>query len=76
MQTKKTKILWVDDEIDLLKPHIIFLENKGYEVYTSTNGSDAIDLVREQSFDIIFLDENMGWKPLVPSKRSIILYRL
>ena len=59
MQTKKTKILWVDDEIDLLKPHIIFLENKGYEVYTSTNGSDAIDLVREQSFDIIFLDENM-----------------
>ncbi|HNW50418.1 MAG TPA: bifunctional response regulator/alkaline phosphatase family protein [Prolixibacteraceae bacterium] len=59
MQTKKTKILWVDDEIDLLKPHIIFLENKGYEVLTSTNGSDAIDMVREQSFDIIFLDENM-----------------
>jgi len=59
MQTKKTKILWVDDEIDLLKPHIIFLENKGYDVSTSTNGSDAIDMVKEQSFDIIFLDENM-----------------
>lgn len=59
MQTKKTKILWVDDEIDLLKPHIIFLENKGYEVHISTNGSDAIDMVKEQSYDIIFLDENM-----------------
>jgi len=59
MQTKKTRILWVDDEIDLLKPHIIFLENRGYEVLTATNGADAIDLVKEQSFDIIFLDENM-----------------
>jgi len=59
MQTKKTRILWVDDEIDLLKPHIIFLENKDYEVLTATNGSDAIDMVKEQSFDIIFLDENM-----------------
>jgi CheY-like chemotaxis protein len=59
MQTKKTRILWVDDEIDLLRPHIIFLENKGYDVSTATNGSDAIDMVKEQSFDIIFLDENM-----------------
>lgn len=59
IQTKKTKILWVDDEIDLLKPHLIFLENKGYEVLTATNGSDAIELVKENPFDIIFLDENM-----------------
>lgn len=59
MQNKKSKILWVDDEIDLLKPHIIFLENKGYEVHTSTNGADAIDMVKEQLYDIIFLDENM-----------------
>lgn len=59
IQNRKTKILWVDDEIDLLKPHIIFLENKDYEVHTATNGSDAIDLVSENQFDIIFLDENM-----------------
>ena len=53
------QILWVDDEIDLLKPHIIFLEQKGYQVSTCTNGTDAIDLVEESNFDIIFLDENM-----------------
>ncbi|HPR31857.1 MAG TPA: bifunctional response regulator/alkaline phosphatase family protein [Prolixibacteraceae bacterium] len=59
MLNKKPKILWVDDEIDLLKPHILFLENKGYEVDTSTNGADALDLVKENAYDIIFLDENM-----------------
>ena len=53
------RILWADDEIDLLKPHILFLQNKGYEVSTTTNGQDALDLVRSESFDIIFLDENM-----------------
>lgn len=53
-------ILWVDDEIDLLKPHIIFLEKKGYSVITSTNGADAIDEVaKERQIDIVFLDENM-----------------
>ena len=53
------KILWVDDEIDLLKPHILFLEAKGYQVETINNGSDAIDLCLENEYDIIFLDENM-----------------
>lgn len=53
------KILWVDDEIDLLKPHILFLEKKGYLVTTATNGQDAIDLFNETNFDIVFLDENM-----------------
>ena len=52
-------ILWVDDEIDLLKPHIIFLEKKNYKVTTCTNGADAIDLIEEENFDIVFLDENM-----------------
>ncbi|MDR1698904.1 MAG: response regulator, partial [Prevotellaceae bacterium] len=56
---KKDRILWVDDEIDLLKPHILFLETKGYEVRTANNGSDALDLCRDEVFDIIFLDENM-----------------
>ena len=53
------QILWVDDEIDLLKPHILFLEQKNYEVTQCTNGADAIELVDEQNFDIVFLDENM-----------------
>ena len=53
------RILWADDEIELLKPHTLFLKNKGYEVTTTTNGQDAIDLVRSETFDLIFLDENM-----------------
>tara|TARA_B100000787_G_scaffold170258_1_gene165341 strand:- start:33681 stop:35228 length:1548 start_codon:yes stop_codon:yes gene_type:complete len=53
------KILWVDDEIDLLKPHIIFLEKKGYTVTKCSNGTDAVDLVEKTNFDIVFLDENM-----------------
>jgi CheY-like chemotaxis protein len=56
---EKVSILWADDEIDLLKPHIIFLEHKGYEVVTINNGDEALDLVRSRPFDIIFLDENM-----------------
>jgi CheY-like chemotaxis protein len=53
------KILWVDDEIDLLKPHILFLEKKNYHVTTCNNGRDAIDVFDEGDFDIVFLDENM-----------------
>jgi CheY-like chemotaxis protein len=52
-------ILWVDDEIDLLKPHIVFLEKKNYKVSTCNNGADAIDMVQEENFDIVLLDENM-----------------
>lgn len=55
----KIKILWVDDEIDLLKPHILFLEKKNYDVTTCNNGLDAIALFEEDNFDIVFLDENM-----------------
>lgn len=52
-------ILWADDEIELLKPHIIFLESKGYKVDTVNSGIDAIDRVRTEHFDLVFLDENM-----------------
>ncbi|MDP6921572.1 MAG: response regulator, partial [Lutibacter sp.] len=52
-------ILWVDDEIDLLKPHIIFLEQKGYRVAPCNNGIDALELCKQQVFDMVFLDENM-----------------
>ncbi len=55
----RINILWVDDEIDLLKPHILFLNRKGYEVYTATNGGDALDMIKARSFDIVFLDEHM-----------------
>lgn len=53
------KILWADDEIDLLKPHILFLENKGHQVATVKSGNEALDKAGEEDFDIIFLDENM-----------------
>jgi len=56
---KEIRILWTDDEIDLLKPHILFLEGKGYTVMTAQNGDEAIRLVGEENFDLIFLDENM-----------------
>ena len=55
----KVKILWADDEMDLLKPHILFLQEKGYDVTTVTNGKDAIDKFSANPYDIIFLDENM-----------------
>lgn len=53
------KILWADDEIDHLKPHIMFLKEKGYEVTIATNGEDALDHFDESEFDMVFLDENM-----------------
>lgn len=56
---KDVKILWADDEIDLLKIHILFLQEKGFAVTTANNGSDAIDIVKNENIDIIFLDENM-----------------
>ncbi len=55
----KTVILWADDEIDLLKPHVMFLNQKGYDVITATSGNDAIDILKSNDVDIIFLDEQM-----------------
>ena len=59
---KQKRILWVDDEIELLRSHIIFLSEKGYEVDTVTNGEDAIASVKEKVYDLIFLDEMMAGK--------------
>lgn len=53
------KILWADDEIDLLKPHIIFLRSRGYEVDTACSGADALDMADATPYDLIILDENM-----------------
>jgi DNA-binding response OmpR family regulator len=57
--SNKIDLLWVDDEIDLLKPHIIFLESKGYSVDTINNGADALEMVEEKHYQMVFLDENM-----------------
>lgn len=54
-----TKILWVDDEIDLLKPHILFLQAKGYDVVPAMSGIEALDILEKEFVNIIFLDENM-----------------
>ena len=59
MENKNGTLLWVDDEIDLLRAHIMFLENKGYEVDTVTNGHDALDMCRARQYDLVLLDEHM-----------------
>ena len=51
--------MWVDDEVEQLRAHLMFLEKKGYEVITVTNGTDAIDQVKENNFDLVLLDEQM-----------------
>lgn len=57
---EKNTILWADDEMELLKPHILFLTNKGYEVITAVSGDEALDIVREnKNIDAVLLDENM-----------------
>ncbi len=52
---QKKQILWADDEIDLLQPHIMFLQSKGYDVDTVTNGDDALAKVAEKHYHIVFL---------------------
>jgi CheY-like chemotaxis protein len=59
MNQNKGRILWIDDEIELLKPHIILLEQRGYNVETATNGEDAIEMVKKTHYDLTFLDESM-----------------
>jgi len=56
---KQIAILWIDDEIELLKPHIIFLKEKGYDIATAKDGQEAVEMVKKNKYDLIFLDENM-----------------
>ena len=56
---QRYNILWADDEIDLLKPHMMFLDKKGYDVIPVNSGSDALEKCLSETFDIVFLDENM-----------------
>ena len=53
------RILWVDDEVDLLRPHILFLQARGYHVDAISNGDDALALLRSHSYDLVLLDEQM-----------------
>ena len=59
MKNNRGKILWVDDEIEHLKPHILFLEDKGYKLSTTNNGQDAIELINKEYFDLVLLDQSM-----------------
>ena len=59
MNNVRGKILWVDDEIHHLKPHILFLEEKGYQLFQASNGQDAISLAKSNSFDLVLLDQSM-----------------
>ncbi len=71
---ERYRILWADDEIDLLKPHLMFLESKGYDVTTACSGHDALELVDAEPFDLVILDENMpgitGLETLTRIKQS------
>ncbi|SFE15423.1 bifunctional response regulator/alkaline phosphatase family protein [Thermophagus xiamenensis] len=58
-EIKKIRILWIDDEIEHLKAHVIFLQQKGFLVDTASNGNDALNVLKENHFDLVFLDENM-----------------
>jgi CheY-like chemotaxis protein len=55
----KARILWVDDEVEFLQPHILFLQDKGYEVETAMNAEDGLEMIRQQNFDLVLLDEMM-----------------
>ncbi|HWV57247.1 MAG TPA: response regulator, partial [Longimicrobiales bacterium] len=59
MAAQSKRILWVDDEVDLLEPHLLFLRRHGYHVDTTTNGDDALALVRAEPYDLVLLDEQM-----------------
>ena len=68
---KNNKILWIDDEIDLLQSHIIFLKEKGYIISSCNNGNDALKLINKNLYDIILLDENMPGISGIQTLKSI-----
>ena len=65
------KILWVDDEIDFLKSHIIFLEKKGYKITSAKSGAEALELLQIYSFNVILIDQNMPGLSGVETIKSI-----
>ncbi|SVD96466.1 uncharacterized protein METZ01_LOCUS449320, partial [marine metagenome] len=59
METPRHKVLWADDEIDLLRSHHMYLNERGYEVTPVTNGEDALEMFAKERFDLVLLDEMM-----------------
>ena len=59
MNNSTPKILWIDDEIDLLRPHILYLKEKGYDVATTTTGKEGLRLIKDQNFDLVLIDQFM-----------------
>ena len=59
MNNSLPKILWIDDEIDLLRPHILLLEEKGYDVAITTTGKEGLGLIKDQNFDLVLIDQFM-----------------
>jgi CheY-like chemotaxis protein len=59
MQNLDKRILWVDDEVELFEPHLLFLRQRGYHVDTTSNGDDALEMVRRRPYDLVLLDEQM-----------------
>jgi DNA-binding response OmpR family regulator len=55
----KKRLLWIDDEVEMFEPHLLFLRQRGYDVDTTTNGDDALEMVRRHSYDLVLLDEQM-----------------
>ena len=68
---KKIKVLWIDDEVENLKPHFLFLNSRGYLTTGATNGQDALDLIETTDFDVILLDENMPGLSGIETLQSI-----
>ena len=72
---KKFKILWIDDEIESLKPHILFLKEKGYDITTSSSGKDGLEKISANSFDLVLIDQFMpgldGMETIIDIKRII-----
>ena len=70
------KLIWIDDEVDLLKPHIVFLENKGYKISPVNNVNEALEMIEKENFQLALLDENMpglsGLDTLLKIKQVIL----
>lgn len=71
MDNNRGHILWVDDEIDHLKPHLLFLEEKGFAVETVTNGGDAVEMVQSTPFQLVLLDQMMPGMDGIDTLRQI-----
>ncbi len=74
MMTPKKRLLWVDDEIEFLRAHIMFLEEHGYEVEKATNGDDAVAMIKEKAYDLVLLDEQMAGKDGLTTLEEIKAY--